>query len=61
MLLDVIAYFLIAFVVAFAFIVLILFILLVIADSTWKEVLPLAAFALLIAGFVWALIRLGVM
>jgi hypothetical protein len=61
MLLDVIAYFLIAFVVAFAFIVLILFILLVIADSTWKEALPLLGFALLLAGFVWALFRLGVM
>ena len=63
MILDMFAYFLIAVAVAIAIVVLLLFIILVVVSvrSEWKEIWPLLAFALLLAGCVWALIRLGVM
>jgi hypothetical protein len=61
MLLDILAWSILALIVIIAVVVLLLFILLVVADSNWKEAWPLLAFAALLGGFVWALIRLGVM
>ena len=58
---DVIAYIIIGGIVAVAIVLLILFIILVVVDYEPKRARPLVAFALLVAGFVWALFRLGVM